>query len=89
MSARRLDRDALAAYVDHFRGRVLQDALAEATRGYWRQRAEALEAALPRPGDFTGRATSEELEARRAELVAAVLACRRRAAVSLVGGELA
>ena len=30
----------LPAYVDHFRGRVLQDALAEATAAYWTKRAD-------------------------------------------------
>lgn len=30
----------LDAYVSHFRARVLQDALAEATTAYWTRRAE-------------------------------------------------
>lgn len=36
MSARLLD---LAEYVDHFRERVLQDALNEATASYWARRS--------------------------------------------------
>ncbi|HET7386140.1 MAG TPA: hypothetical protein VFJ19_05670 [Nocardioidaceae bacterium] len=32
--------DNLAAYTEHFRARVLQDALNEATPRYWRRRAE-------------------------------------------------
>lgn len=34
----------LAAYVDHFRARVLQDALAEATGAHWQRRAETFAA---------------------------------------------
>jgi hypothetical protein len=74
-------------YVDHFRNRVLQDALAEATAVYWRRRAQSFRAALPREGDFTGRATSEEIEAQRERVAATILACCQRAAVSL-GGEI-
>lgn len=32
--------DDLAAYVEHFRARVLQDALSEAMPAYWSRRAE-------------------------------------------------
>ena len=76
----------LTAYMEHFRGRVVQDALTEATGHYWRRRAEMLEAARPRPTDWPGRATPEELAERDASLAAAALACRERAAVSLLGG---
>lgn len=34
----------LAEYVQHFRGRVLQDALNEATAAYWTKRAQQFEA---------------------------------------------
>lgn len=34
----------LAEYVEHFRHRVLQDALAEATSAYWLRRAETFAA---------------------------------------------
>lgn len=34
----------LAEHVEHFRARVLQDALAEATAAYWERRAETFEA---------------------------------------------
>lgn len=44
MTARKFDGDALASYVEHFRWRVLQDALAEATRDYWLRRADAFAA---------------------------------------------
>ncbi len=36
--------DKLAAYIEHFRGRVLQDALLEATANYWLRRAKTFEA---------------------------------------------
>ena len=35
-----MELTTLAADVEHFRNRVLQDALAEATAAYWRRRAE-------------------------------------------------
>ena len=76
----------LDAYVEHFRHRVLQDALTEATCAYWNRRAEVFEAAIPRAGDFTGSATPEEIEDRRMRVAAMTLACRQRAALSLGGG---
>ncbi len=76
----------LTEYVEHFRSRVVQDALAEATSYYWKTRAAVFEGARPKPGDFTGHATPQQLRARDAELAAVALACRERAAVSLLGG---
>lgn len=78
---------ALIEYVEHFQKRVVQDALAEATAAYWHRRANQFEAVLPRPGDFTGDATPEQLEARHRRITECVQACRHRAAVSLIGGE--
>lgn len=77
----------LPGMLDHFRARVVQDALTEATAHYWRRRADTLEAARPRPGDFTGKATSDEIAAVDRRLTAAARACRERAAVSLLGGD--
>lgn len=77
--------DELPEYVEHFRERVLQDALAQATASYWHKRAEAFEAAAPRPCDFTGRATEEELEFRRRAMATAAQACRQKAALMLGG----
>jgi hypothetical protein len=37
-------RTALVDHVEHFRWRVLQDALAEATAAYWERRAVAFDA---------------------------------------------
>lgn len=47
--------------LDHFRARILQDALTEATAHYWIRRAEAFEAAAPRPGDYHGLAEYDDL----------------------------
>jgi hypothetical protein len=66
-------------FVDNFQARVLHDAWLDGSRAFWLRRAEAFEAALPRPGDFTGRATDEEREERAARIRAAAAACRARA----------
>lgn len=68
--------------VEHFRLRVLQDALAEATSGYWLRRAKQLEEARARPEDYTGRATPQRLAARDEQLQAAIAACRHRATLA-------
>jgi hypothetical protein len=59
-------REALAYVLDkidfdHFRARVLQDALTAATADYWEHRAQQFEHAAPRKGDFHGHASREEL----------------------------
>lgn len=71
----------LAERVKHFRLRVLQDALSEATGAYWLRRAEVLDAARPRPGDYTGRATDEQLATAAKRCGDAALGCRQRAIV--------
>lgn len=43
--------------------RAAQDVLAEASATYRQRRADALEWARPRPGDYPGAATRDELEA--------------------------
>lgn len=77
----------LPEFVEHFRQRVLQDALAEATATYWRRRAQTFLAAMPRPGDYTGQATPQEIEARRERIAAAARACAERAELA-IGGDL-
>jgi hypothetical protein len=77
----------LEEYVEHFRGRVVQDALAEATAVYWRRRAEAFRDALPREGDFLGKASPAEVEDQRRRVAQTILACCQRAGVML-GGEI-
>lgn len=74
----------LSAYVEHFRARVLQDALNEATSSYWLRRADQFTAAMPRPGEFNGQRTGDQLNEKVVELTAIVQACRVRASVSLL-----
>jgi hypothetical protein len=78
----------LTENVEHFRKRVAQDALAEATARYWNARAAVFESVLPQPGDFTGNATPQEVEAGRRRIIECAQACRNRASVSLIGGDL-
>ena len=73
--------------IDRFRARVLQDALTEATAQYWVDRAHQFQQATPRPGDFHGNATTEELRAAHRRCMATAQACLRRAA--LLRGEVA
>jgi len=79
--------DPLAAYIDNFRRRVLEDALHEATPIYWRRRAEAFAGAQPRLHDYPGRATAADVEQQRLRLAEVELACRRRAHFALLSGE--
>ena len=69
-------------HLAHFQRRVIVDALLDAWGATWERRARALEAARPRPGDFHGRATREELREQWQRLTAAAQACRARAQVS-------
>lgn len=73
----------LGDQVQHFRARLLQDALSEATSAYWLRRARAFEAARPRPGDFTGQATLQDLVDQSQRLQRAADACRNAAKVAL------
>lgn len=74
--------DTLTEHVEHFRLRVIQDALAEATAAYWHRRAQTFEDARSRPGDYAGEATPEHIAARDAELTGIAQACRARAALA-------
>lgn len=71
--------DDLASHVDHFQRRVLREAIYDATAAYWRTRAEAFEAARPRPGDYRGRATDLDLREADRRCREAAEACRTRA----------
>lgn len=61
--------------------RMVQDELQRATAAYWEARAEVLDDARPRPGEFTGNATVAELEALDAAARADAQRCRRHAAL--------
>lgn len=71
----------LADHISHFRARVLQDALTEATAAYFERRARQFEEAAPRPGEFSGRATRAELADRAARCLEVARACRQHAAL--------
>jgi len=65
--------------LDHFRARILQDALTEATAQYWVHRAHQFQQAAPRLGEFRGDATREELNEAWTRCHATAAACRRHA----------
>jgi len=48
----------------HFRARLLADRITEASAVGWLRRAAAFEWARPRPDDFNGRASQEEIHDR-------------------------
>ncbi len=65
--------------IDHFRARILQDALTEATAQYWLRRAEQFEEAAPRLDEYRGTATRDELNDAWMRCHEAALACRNHA----------
>lgn len=75
-----MTRDLAATYPERFAVRVLQDAFTSAHRACLLRRAEQIEASRPRPGDFTGRATREDLARRGRELTEIASALRNAAA---------
>lgn len=69
-------------YVDRFRERVVQEALAQALPAYWLRRAELFEWAVSKPGDRPGTEETAEQQVKRDELLLALAQeCRQRAAV--------
>lgn len=76
---------ALDVHLDHFVYRLMRDAMNEGTALYWQRRADQLDAARPRPGDYTGHATDEQIKATDQRLAEAAEACRARAATCLGG----
>lgn len=75
----------LREHIDNFQRRVIEDAITSSRGATWLRRASAFEAAAPRPDDFRGRATPEEIEVRRRRLKASALACRRHAGIMSEG----
>lgn len=71
------------SYLARFRQRVIHDALTEATAACWERRALAFEVAAPRPGDYHGHATAQELAERRQRCMDAAIACRAHASLWL------
>lgn len=66
---------------DHRYARAIQDSIASSLSHQWLRRAEEFERAKPRPDDFRGRATDEQLAEQAARLTAKADACRHRADV--------
>lgn len=69
-------------HIDHARERMMQDALATATGTHWRRRAEDMEWAKPRRGDFPGRATPADLRAAWRRCDERARACHNAAVVA-------
>ncbi|WP_377322847.1 hypothetical protein ACFJIY_25260 [Pimelobacter simplex] len=67
---------------DHMVRRALQEAMAAGLAETWLRRARMFEWARPRPGDFMGRATREEIAARDARLARKAEVCRHRASIA-------
>lgn len=61
---------------------VLAEAMAAGLASTWERRARALEAARPRPGDFTGQKTREQLSSDWQRLTETAQACRARAEIA-------
>lgn len=77
--------EGVVTHLEWFQHRVVQDAMKDAHGGYWRHRAKTFEWARPRPGDFVGLATPEDLAVRDAALVELIDACHAKAAASVLG----
>jgi hypothetical protein len=71
--------DALAALLGPFGRRCVEEAITQAMPAHWEHRAEQLEAARPRLGDFLGKSTLEERARRDRDLAEAAAACREHA----------
>jgi hypothetical protein len=65
--------------LDHFRARILQDALTGATAQYWMHRAHQFQQAAPKLGEFHGSATRDELNQRWLDCMATSQACLNHA----------
>lgn len=65
----------------HLAARVLTDAIAEGTARYWNRRADAFLWAAPKPGDYNGRASAQELAERAERCRATAAACQARASL--------
>lgn len=70
---------AVDACLSRYAVRMLEDAITEAMPWHWIRRAEDLDNARPRRGDFHGQATREDLADRHARLTEQAEACREHA----------
>lgn len=76
------DDSSMPPVIDRFVRDMLTEVLLAADSQWWRAKAEEMEAAAPRPGEYHGRATREELREAWRRCHAAAEACRLRARVS-------
>jgi hypothetical protein len=77
---------ALVEHVDHWQHRVVAEAIRDAESWQWLRRAAEWETAAPKPTDYHGGATREELSAAWRRCMETAAACRARAEVSLLSG---
>lgn len=66
---------------EQLRRRAVQQAILQAEAWWWRWRAEQFDQARPRPSDFNGRASAEELAAAEERCRGVVHACLAKAAL--------
>lgn len=66
-------------YLNQFTQRLIADALLKSLPSTWLLRAKTFEDARPKPGDFTGNATAEEIAERDARLAEQAELCRMHA----------
>jgi len=67
--------------VEHMQHRAVQDVVEQAQAATWERKSEALEWARPKPTDYNGLATEEQLRLRDRRLAEDAQACRQHAAV--------
>lgn len=75
-----------ADQIDHFRRRVIQDAMTEATASYWERRARQLSQAKFVQGDYVGWLTVEQVKAHDDRIQAQVDACLNKARLIRLDG---
>jgi hypothetical protein len=75
-----------AEHLEHFSRRFVQEVIEDATAAYYLKRAQAFEAAKPKPDDYHGKASREDLRAQWLRLDELAKACRARAKVSPLPG---
>lgn len=73
--------EPVAQDLARFGVRMIEDAMSAAAPHVWLRRAEQLEDARPRPGDFQGRATAADLAERDQRLAGSAEVCRLKADV--------
>lgn len=73
----------LIDHLEQMQHRVVQDALREAQRSYWLQRADAFRAAWPRQADWHGTEGMAGVRRRRERLRQIIAACEHKAEVAM------